>query len=280
MLYDLKANIEINQQIAPSVYYLELAMPTIPAKLIPGHFLHIRLLGTTDPLLRRPLSVNRIIPRKVKNKVINNIGIIYKTVGKGTSLLKEMAVGEQVDVLGPLGNGFNLNCLKPQQPIILISGGMGIAPLIFLTQNLNKSKQKRQITAFLGMDTKKNLIQADVLKKLGCAIHVSTDDGSQGFKGYVSQLLEKYLSKPHTLNPSPYIFACGPKPMLKAVGIVANKFAIAGQVSLDEMMGCGIGACLGCVIKTRDPKDSQQAVYKRICKDGPVFDINEILWEE
>ncbi|MBU1087357.1 MAG: dihydroorotate dehydrogenase electron transfer subunit [Candidatus Omnitrophica bacterium] len=280
MLYDLKAKIEKNQQLSASVYYLELSMPKIPAKLKPGHFVHIRLMHTNDPLLRRPLSVNRIVERKLKNKIIRNIGIVYKIVGKGTNLLKEMAAGEQVDVLGPLGNGFELACLKPKQPIILVSGGMGIAPLVFLAQTLSKAIPEKQITAFLGMDTKKNLILADNLKKLGCAVHISTDDGSQGFKGYVSELLEKKLLKlkPNELNP--YIYACGPKPMLKAVGMVAAKFNLSGQVSLDEMMGCGIGACLGCVIKTVDLKKQQPFVYKRICKDGPVFGINEILWEE
>ncbi|MBU1045229.1 MAG: dihydroorotate dehydrogenase electron transfer subunit [Candidatus Omnitrophica bacterium] len=280
MLYDLKAKIEINQQLAASVYYLELSMASIPAKLKPGHFVHIRLMHTNDPLLRRPLSVNRIVERKIKNKIVKNIGIVYKIVGKGTHLLKEMAVGEEVDVLGPLGNGFNSNVLKPQQPIIMVSGGMGIAPLVFLAQKLIAAKSKKQITVFLGMDTKKNLILEEDFKKLGCAIQISTDDGSKGFKGYVSDCLEKYLSKTYTLNPKPYIYACGPKPMLKALGIVANKFDIPGQVSLDEMMGCGIGACLGCVVKTHDPKQEKDFVYKRICKDGPVFDINEIIWEE
>jgi len=280
MVYDLKAKIEINQPISANVYYLELSIAKITSKLKPGHFVHIRLLGTNDPLLRRPLSVNRIVERKFKNKIMKNIGIVYNVVGKGTNLLKEMAVGEQVDVLGPLGNGFNLKDLKPMQPIILVSGGMGIAPLVFLSQSLMQRKQKKQITAFVGMDTKKNLILESDLKKLGCAVKISTDDGSKGFKGFVSQLLENYLSKPNALNPKPYIFACGPKLMLKALGIVANKFNIQGQVSLDEMMGCGIGACLGCVVKTHDQKQEKEFVYKRICKDGPVFDINEIIWED
>ncbi len=279
MLYDLKATIEINQQISANVYYLELSIAKITSKLKAGHFVHIRLMGTNDPLLRRPLSVNRIVERKFKNKIIKNIGIVYKVVGKGTNLLKEMAVGEQVDVLGPLGNGFDLKDLKLKQPIILVSGGMGIAPLVFLAQSF-KGKQKKQITTFVGMDTKKNLILEADFKKLGCAVQISTDDGSKGFKGFVSQLLEKYLAKLKPSDLKPYIFACGPKPMLRALGLVANKFNIPGQVSLDEMMGCGIGACLGCVVKTHDPKQEKEFVYKRICKDGPVFDINEIIWED
>jgi dihydroorotate dehydrogenase electron transfer subunit len=281
MLYDVKGKIVINKPITQSVNYLELSMPKIPAKLEPGHFLHIRLMHTNDPLLRRPLSVNRVVSRKIKGKVTNNVGIVYKIVGKGTSLLKEMAVGESVDVLGPLGNGFDLGpVFKNKQNALLVSGGMGVAPLIFLAQFIKKKNKNIKIEAFIGMDTKKELICLDDLKKLGCKINISTDDGSQGFKGYVSDMLEKYLFKQQSLNPAPYVYACGPKPMLKALQKTGEKFQIPGQVSLDEMMGCGIGACLGCVINTRDLEQPGRPVYKRICKDGPVFDINQIIWED
>ncbi len=277
MLYDLKAKIIKNKKLTPSIYYLELKIPKLAGKLIPGQFLHVRLLGTTDPLLRRPLSVNRIV-----NK--NNVGIVYKVVGKGTYLLKEMAVGETVDVLGPLGNGFDLSKIENNKgPVIFVAGGMGIAPFVFLAKYLRV--KKRKVIAFVGMDTKKELVVIDELKKLGCKVKVSTDDGSRGFKGYVSDMLEKYLAKPQTRIPKPYIYACGPKPMLKALRDVAASYNLKGQVSLDEMMGCGIGACLGCVVKTRNfteqgAKDVKEIVYKRICKDGPVFDINEIIWED
>ncbi len=146
-----------------------------------------------------------------------------------------------------------------------------------------------KITAFVGMYTKIELICLDDLKKSGCNVKVSTDDGSFGFKGYVSELLRSYLKKIKVKktgsgeiekNKKPYIFACGPKPMLRALVEVGKEFDIQGQVSIDEMMVCGLGACLGCVVKARHPKDDFESVYKRICKDGPVFDINEILWEE
>lgn len=276
MLQDVKAKIIKNEKLTPSVYYLELEVPTLVDLLIPGQFLHIRILGTTDPLLRRPFSVNRIV-----NK--NNVGIVYKVVGKGTYLLKEMAVGETVDVLGPLGNGFDLALLKnSNDPVILVAGGMGIGPFVFLAKAI--SNKKRKITAIVGIDKKAELVCLDELKDLGCDVKISTDDGSCGFKGYATEMLEKYLSGLKTLNPKPYIYACGPKPMLKALREVAAIYGIQGQVSLDEMMGCGIGACLGCVVKTKTPAaddtKNKETAYKRICKDGPVFDINEIIWEE
>lgn len=136
MLYDVKAKIVKNQKLTPFIYYLELEMPKLTALFVPGQFVHVRLLGTTDPLLRRPLSVNRIVNKK-------NAGIIYKIVGKGTYLLKEMAVGETVDVLGPLGNGFDLTKIKNSKgPVIFIAGGMGIAPFLFLAKYLNKEKER------------------------------------------------------------------------------------------------------------------------------------------
>ncbi len=274
MIYDLKAKIVKNQKLTPSVYYLELKIPKLTRLIVPGQFLHLSLLGITDPLLRRPLSVNRIV-----NKT--NVGIVYKVVGKGTSLLKEMAVGETVDVLGPLGNGFELKYFKNSiDPLIFVAGGMGIAPFVFLAKYL--LNKKRRITVFVGTDKKTELVCIDELKNLGCGIKISTDDGSLGFKGYVSDMLKQYLSKSQSLKPKPYIFACGPKPMLKALRDVASKYDLKGQVSLDGMMGCGLGACLGCVVKTRSSSigDAKEIVYKRICKDGPVFDINEVVWEE
>jgi dihydroorotate dehydrogenase electron transfer subunit len=271
MLYDLKAKIVKNRKLTLSIYYLELEVPELVSALVPGQFLHVRILGTTDPLLRRPLSVNRIVNKK-------NAGIIYNVVGKGTYLLKEMAEGESVDVLGALGNGFDVKKIKNSNvPVIFAAGGMGIAPFVFLAKYL--SGKKRNITAFVGTDIKAELVCINELKKLGCDVKISTDDGSAGFKGYVSTCLEKYLEKRVVRDERPYIYACGPKPMLKALRDVGAKYGLQGQVSLDEMMGCGLGACLGCVVKTKNRAEGG-IVYKRICKDGPVFDINEIIWEE
>ena len=281
MLYDVKAKIIKNQKLTPFIYYLELEIPKLTGVLVPGQFLHIRFLGTTDPLLRRPLSVNRIVNKK-------NVGVVYKVVGKGTYLLKEMAAGETIDVLGPLGNGFDLSkIINSKKPVIFVAGGMGIAPFVFLGKCL--SKKKRKITAFVGMNTKAELVCLDELRKQGCNVQISTDDGSRGFKGYVSTSLEKYLKKRVANSEKrvareekPYIYACGPKPMLKVLRDLGKKYDLEGQVSLDGMMGCGLGACLGCVVKTRNSADEggKEEVYKRVCKDGPVFDIDEIIWEE
>jgi dihydroorotate dehydrogenase electron transfer subunit len=269
MMYQLQATVVKNKSVSPSVFYLELAIPGIAALLRPGQFLHIRIGTGVDPLLRRPLSVNRVVK--------NNVAILYKVVGKGTRILAEKCPGEKIDVLGPLGNGFSL---KPD-PAILMCGGMGIAPLVFAAESLRgllRKKTEGDIIAFVGMNTKKELLEISTLKKLGCAVHIATDDGTQGYKGFVSELLEQYLSRCKALSPQLHVYACGPLPMLRALQGIAVRYGLSGQVSVDEMMGCGVGACLGCVIKTRAPDGA--AVYKRICKDGPVFDINEIFGEE
>jgi len=277
VVYQEKAKIVTNKKLTPSIYFLELDMPKIPRLLRPGQFLHIRIGSGVDPLLRRPFSVNRLRARK-KGKGLY-VGIVYKVVGKGTRLLKEMAVGEKVDVLGPLGNGFDINpAVRTNTPILLVCGGMGIAPVLFLSWHL--MKYRAAITAFIGAETKKEIVCVSELIQLGCDVVIATDDGSYGYKGYVSQLLKNYLTKPQALIPKPYIYACGPKPMLKALDGIARKFRLQGQVSLDEMMGCGLGACLGCVIKVRGFSTTKKKpdIYKRICKDGPVFDITEIDW--
>ncbi|MFH2138309.1 MAG: dihydroorotate dehydrogenase electron transfer subunit [Candidatus Omnitrophota bacterium] len=280
LVYDVKAKVVNNIKVAERVYRLELDMPKISAKLRAGQFMHLRIGTGVDPLLRRPFSLYKIIKAKKGAKKL--VGIMYQVVGKGTLLLTEKQPGETVEVMGPLGNGFSItDKILKKERIILVSGGIGVVPLVSLAQEL-KRKTKARITAFVGVGTKQDLVCVQELKSIGCDVKVSTDDGSKGFKGYVSQLLEESLTKRSTLNPERYIYACGPFPMLRALSMIAKKYEIPGQVSVDEMMGCGIGACLGCVIKTKDKnsKDKDAVLYKRICKDGPVFDVDEIVWED
>ncbi|MCP4649498.1 MAG: dihydroorotate dehydrogenase electron transfer subunit [PVC group bacterium] len=276
MIYDVKATIVSNTKIAHDVYRLEMDVPKLATKLRPGQFMHLRVGTGIDPLLRRPFSTYRIIKKRGNKRDL--VGIIYRVVGKGTDLLTQKCRGEQIDVLGALGNGFDISpkFLKKSQ-IILVGGGIGVVPLVYLAETLKK-KSKAEVIAFIGAATKQDIVCIKDLKEHGCKVNISTDDGTQGYKGYVSDMLEQYLSDTQCFE-NPYIYACGPFPMLKALSMLACKFGLDGQVSVDEMMGCGIGACLGCVIKTKNLSDNTSG-YKRICKDGPVFDINEIVWED
>ncbi|MDD5045304.1 MAG: dihydroorotate dehydrogenase electron transfer subunit, partial [Candidatus Omnitrophica bacterium] len=178
--------------------------------------------------------------------------------------LSQKGAGEYLDVIGPLGNGFTLP-LTPYPLSLLVAGGMGVAPLVYLAEILKRSK----ILVLIGAQSKSGIICEKEFKDLGCSVKIATDDGSCGFRGKVTELLSNILV---TMDCRPAtIYACGPRPMLKAVAEIAQKENIPAQISLEEHMACGIGACLGCAVNTR-------AGYKRVCKDGPVFGAEEIIW--
>lgn len=274
MLCMIGAKVIENIKIAPDIYKIRLFVPKISNYLLPGQFLHLRINQGVDPLLRRPFSVHRIVKLEDNRLAVE---ILYKVVGKGTFLLSEKCSGQTLDVLGPLGNGFDYSpsAIRYALPI-LVAGGMGIAPLLFLVEKILKDrapKVKGKVIVFLGAATKKEILYAKELKKIGCIVKIATDDGTLGFKGYVSTLVEDFLARSKTLVSKPYLYACGPVPMLKRLSMLSLKYKLEGQVSVDEMMGCGIGACLGCVIKVKVPSGT---TYRRICKDGPVFNIHEL----
>ena len=260
-----------NKEIASGYFLMKLSSSHTARNAFPGQFLHIKCSTNNNLLLRRPLSIHRIINKKY-------VEILYKVVGKGTNYLSKKEKGEKIDCLGPLGNGFQLP--KDQRPKtkdrrLLVAGGIGIAPLIFLTEKLIKSAScipKSKIAVFMGAKTKDEILCVKELNKLGVELHIATEDGSMGYKGLVSELLKNQLS---TINykPSASIYACGPKGMLKEVALLSKKHKIPCQVSFEQFMGCGIGICNACVIKTKQG-------YKRVCKDGPVFWAEEIDWEK
>jgi dihydroorotate dehydrogenase electron transfer subunit len=241
-----------------------LAAPLIASQTKPGQFLNIRINVSGGPLLRRPLSIHRIKDSHV-------IEILYEVLGQGTEALARKKPGEYLDVIGPLGNGFKLDGQIGKQAII-VSGGMGVAPLTLLADKLVHSsllKARGKPLVLLGAKTKKQILCEKEFKDLACQVKVATDDGSKGFKGKVTVLLRHLLSTiDYRLST---IYACGPQPMLKSIRQLAIKYSIPAQVSLEEHMACGIGACLGCVTKTKSG-------YQRICVEGPVFEAKQILW--
>jgi dihydroorotate dehydrogenase electron transfer subunit len=204
-------------------------------------------------------------------------------VGTGTELLSTKKPGESLDLLGPLGHGFDVH--KPvteHRTPILIAGGMGVAPLLFLAERLaGRGGPKARV--LIGARTAKQILCEKEFKKYSCDVTIATDDGSRGHKGLVTELLTSHLLTVNCQHPalsekpvSPSgvlstIYACGPKPMLQAVSGIAREHVLAAQLSLEAHMACGIGACLGCVVKTK-------AGYERVCKEGPVFDALDIVW--
>lgn len=238
-------------------WHLEFDSDVIAKNARPGQFVNIKVSDGFQPLLRRPISIHKVKGSKVK--------LFYEVVGVGTEVLAKRKPGEFLDIIGPLGNGFDYrrSVGAKEGKNVLIAGGMGVAPLVFLAQKLKLS----QPLVLIGARTKKQILCAQEFKTLGCCVKLATDDGSLGFKGKVTDLLKIILtqSKPTGL------FSCGPLPMLKAVNEIAQENKIKAQLSLEEHMACGIGACLGCVVSTKNG-------YRRVCKDGPVFSSQELTW--
>jgi dihydroorotate dehydrogenase electron transfer subunit len=267
-MFQIRAKVLYNKRVRKDYFHLILAAPEIIKEALPGQFIQIRLNYDDEPLLRRPFSIHR-----TRGK---NIEVLYEVVGKGTEILSQRKIGEYLDIIGPLGKGFDYQ--QPQifnQRLILVAGGMGVAPLIFLAE---KIKQNYPLSAIryplvlIGAKTKSQILCEKEFKKLGCQVYVATDDGSKGFQGKVTELLRKILLKnSRTQELKNSIYACGPRVMLKEISTLSKKYGIPAQISLEEHLACGIGACLGCVVDTKED-------YQRVCKEGPVFKANQIIW--
>src|SRR3990170_7898796 len=238
----------------------------------PGQFVMIKVNNSYDPFLRRPMSIYKI------DKKRGGFEILYQVVGKGTNIMSELKKGDEVDVLGPLGRGFWIP--EKIERAIIVAGGIGVAPMVALAEKIEGKGQgaRGKIIVFIGGKTKNDILCKEDFKKIGAKVHIATENGSMGKKGTCVDLLSAF-----SLQPSAFIFACGPQGMLKAVADIARDKNIPCQVSLDKRMACGTGACLGCVIKVKT-HDSQltthnSQLYKCVCTDGPVFDAEEINWE-
>jgi dihydroorotate dehydrogenase electron transfer subunit len=258
------ARVVVNKNIQGPYFKIIIEALEIAIKALPGQFVTIKIAEDDEPLLRRPFSIHR-----AQGKTIE---ILYEVVGKGTEILSQKKVGEDLDVIGPLGSGFSYHLsLAAYRLPILIAGGMGVAPIFFLAEQITNDYPKFDIEVLVGSRTAKQLLCENEFKKLGCSVKISTDDGSRGFRGKVTQLLENMLSDSLIRQERPMLYACGPRPMLRKVYRLVSEYKIPAQISLEEHMACGIGACFGCAVKTREG-------FKRVCKEGPVFNAGEIVW--
>ena len=231
----LTFEIKSNEQIAKNVYRMQLGGDT--TGILPGQFVNIRVEGQ---FLRRPISVCNI-----EEGVLT---IIYKVVGVGTEAMSYLPIGTQLDVLTILGNGYNLS--KAGEAPLLVGGGVGVPPMYMLARQLREAGKK--VRVILGFNTKDEVFYEEEFRALGCDVIVTTVDGSHGVKGFVTNALDGQQS---------YYYTCGPLPMIKALLQAAGT---NGEVSMEERMGCGFGACMGCTIQTTQGP-------KRVCKEGPVF---------
>lgn len=239
-------------EIRENVYDFTVACPEMARETKAGQFLHVLCGG--DAYLRRPISVC---------EVINNeeIRFIFQVRGKGTDALAQRREGDTLDILGPLGNGFCID--EEYKNVALVGGGIGVFPLLETVKKYGKAA-----TVVLGFKTKSEIMLLDEFKKYTDKVLVATDDGSFGHNGLVTDLLKEALKEEKT----DMIYVCGPTPMMKAVSAVAAEENLAAQVSLEERMGCGIGACVTCACTVAGKR-------KRVCKDGPVFNASEVEWD-
>ncbi len=244
-----------NRKLCPRFYCLAFDAPAVARKVQPGQFVHLRTAEGFEPFFRRPFSVYRSL---------KYVEIFYEAIGPGTKRLAEKRKGDAIDVVGPVGTPFTLPSKEIKQ-VVMVAGGIGIAPFLALTDILKK--RKLELILLYGGRTKDHVYPMKEFKANGCKVFVTTDDGSVGVKGRVSNLFTKIDCNPKTT----FIYTCGPHAMMKAVQDFAREKKLKGEAACEEVMACALGACLGCSIKTTTG-------YKTVCYEGPVFDLGEVVF--
>jgi len=274
--------IVLNRELIAQHFLMRVRLPVSWATPLPGQFVMVRVRDGRDLLLRRPLSVYTF--DRNENSLI--IELIYRIAGKGTFALSRRKAGEYIEILGPLGHGFDI--FPEMRKIVLLAGGIGVAPLSFLASHYRElpTGNQQEIISYLGAKSTDQLVGADKMKELSTEMRISTDDGSSGHHGFITELLADDMES--FTGGNSVVYACGPSPMMRRLAEVLNGQPIPCQVSVEERMACGIGACLGCAIHVKDRGDKtsvshggtkdNEPQYKHVCKDGPVFNIRDIIW--
>ena len=276
-----------NENISPGFYRMALDISRDWRHPVPGQFYNLRCGETKDPLLRRPFSVHRLTHEKESVR----LEILYRVVGKGTEWLSGRNKGETLDTIGPLGNGFLIR--EGTQNVVLVARGIGIAPLYAVGDALRTENPEVHIHVLMGARYAERVFYQEELEELG-DVYLYTDDGSLGYPGRAPQLL-LHLLETNRLPRGLDLYACGPVPMMRDLVQIAERFSLSGQVALETHMGCGFGACLSCAIPLKPEavktcaawhkpalqwSEDGTTVYSLICKDGPVYDIREVDWDE
>ncbi|MFH1504337.1 MAG: dihydroorotate dehydrogenase electron transfer subunit [Candidatus Omnitrophota bacterium] len=253
-LKQLKVKVKEIRKVKEDVFLLSFFSAYLAKQACPGNFLHLKI---NSVILRRPFSIHKV----EKDKVF----ILFRVRGKGTKVLSESKNGDVLDIIGPLGKGFEIGRLTSDLVNVLVAGGIGVAPLMFLAQKLDKGKNM----ILLGAKNKKEVLCEQEFKKLGFKTYIATEDGIKGIKGTVLDLLKDLLAN-FGFQSQVNIYSCGPAEMFYAMKKIVEKYPrVNCQVSFEQFMGCGLGTCCGCTIETKNG-------YKKVCKDGPVFDLEAI----
>jgi dihydroorotate dehydrogenase electron transfer subunit len=268
-----------NVELARDTYRVRLACPGIARDIVPGQFLMVRLPGTDDPLLGRPLALYDTASASSDPRSLDAVDVVYLTVGKMTTKLARLTAGQPLEVWGPLGNGFALHACEH---LVMVAGGIGQTPFLALARERLGLRSygepprdvplPSKVILCYGVRNQAYLAGVADFEALGVEVHVSTDDGTAGQHGLVTQTLETVLDSPG----GAHIVCCGPEPMMAAVARIAQAKAVTCEASLETPMACGIGICFSCVARVRDGEGGWD--YRRTCVEGPVFDANQIVW--
>jgi dihydroorotate dehydrogenase electron transfer subunit len=270
MPFDVDAAVIANTRLSTDYSVLSLAAPEIAALAQPGQFVMVKTSRGLDPLLRRPFSIFEIL--RDASGAPAGISLLNKRIGIGTRLLYDAEPGMRLACLGPLGRPFEP--IDPPARAWMVAGGVGLAPFLTLAEALAVRKTKTAL--FYGARRAEELYHGDRFDRLGVDVVLATEDGSRGEKGFVTTPLQHAL-QPLGPRDAVKLYVCGPTPMMRAVARLAESCGTACDVSLEQVMGCGLGGCYSCVVLARDPSGS--ARFARSCIDGPVFDSRRIVWE-
>jgi dihydroorotate dehydrogenase electron transfer subunit len=253
-LIQTEAAVIANKEIMPGVCLIRLDCPDITSRARPGQFVMVRCGEGVEYQLRRPLSIHQVDG--------NKLSLLFNVVGRGTQWLSECPAGEKIDLLGPLGNGYEIH--PDSRNLLLVAGGIGIAPLVFMAEEA--VKKGKEVTMLLGAPTAGQLYPSKLLPA-GVRLVTATEDGSGGEKGMITDLL------PDFTGGADQLFACGPLPMYRTMARMPELKDKPVQISLEVRMGCGVGVCYGCTVKTRNG-------LRQVCKHGPIFNLEEVLWDK
>ena len=259
-----------NKKISEDTFILSLDCSGFHSKVTAGQFYMVGIPGHCEIVLRRPFSVCDFNGKILK--------IAYKVIGKGTSVLSRLKKGNCIDLLGPFGNGFKFP--GTEENIIFVAGGIGVAPFLLFAREVRKTfKSEKSVTLLYGGRTSSDFALKKSFLEFVDESLVSTEDGSEGFRGYVTELLEKKTKSLKTPKKAKtIIYASGPRAMLKKVDEFSQRTKIVCQLSAETVMGCGYGICLGCAVENNKARQSGKKKHSLVCKDGPVFESGEIKW--
>ncbi len=257
-----------NRHLGLDRYKLRVEWPDTSVEVHSGQFFMVKCGSGNDPFLRRPISLHRMIRRDGGDQ---SIEMLFDVRGRGTALLARKKPGDVVDLIGPLGNGFRVN--QETDRHCIVAGGIGVAPMVALAAELVASAgDPLRVSVVIGARTSDQLLCVWDFRELGISPDIATDDGSEGFEGTAFALAKALLRDSGTA-----CYACGPNAMLASIARMCLERQVPCQVSVESLMGCGVGVCMGCVLPSRS--DDGEVVYKRACVEGPVFDADNIYWD-